>query len=89
MTDPDSRRYCICNDIAYRKMIGCDNNKVSIIIRVIKKYIYYDNMCICIIYIFGFSAFMNGFILNVLVLSLNQVENGFVQYALINLIKKL
>lgn len=40
MTDPDSRRYCICNDIAYSKMIGCDNNKVIIIIRVIKIYIY-------------------------------------------------
>uniref|UniRef100_A0A2S2PRS3 Inhibitor of growth protein n=1 Tax=Schizaphis graminum TaxID=13262 RepID=A0A2S2PRS3_SCHGA len=27
MTDPGSRRYCICNDIAYSTMIGCDNKK--------------------------------------------------------------
>ncbi|XP_026821176.1 inhibitor of growth protein 1-like [Rhopalosiphum maidis] len=27
ITESDGRRYCICNNIAYRTMIGCDNNK--------------------------------------------------------------
>lgn len=36
INDSDKRLYCLCNQVAYGKMIGCDNSKVGII-RVIKK----------------------------------------------------
>ena len=38
-------------------------------------------MCI---YVFGSSVLMNGFIMNVLALSLNLMENGTVQSVLLN-----
>lgn len=29
--DPNEPRYCICNDVSYGDMVGCDNEDVSII----------------------------------------------------------
>lgn len=28
--DPNEPRYCLCNDVSYGEMVGCDNNDVSI-----------------------------------------------------------
>ncbi len=31
--DPNEPRYCLCNDVSYGDMVGCDNNDVSIVIK--------------------------------------------------------
>lgn len=28
--DPNEPRYCLCNQVSYGEMVGCDNNDVSI-----------------------------------------------------------
>ena len=30
--DPNEPRYCICNDVSYGDMVGCDNEDVSCVI---------------------------------------------------------
>lgn len=27
--DPNEPRYCLCNDVSYGEMVGCDNEDVS------------------------------------------------------------
>ena len=29
--DPNEPRYCICNEVSYGDMVGCDNEDVSIL----------------------------------------------------------
>ncbi len=29
--DPNEPRYCLCNDVSYGEMVGCDNEDVSVI----------------------------------------------------------
>lgn len=30
--DPNEPRYCLCNQVSYREMVGCDNRDVSVMI---------------------------------------------------------
>lgn len=69
--DPNEPTYCLCHQVSYGEMIGCDNPDVSsktfITLLKIKHFIFY------------FSVPLNGFILRVLALRQNQKVNGFVQ----------
>ena len=29
MVDPNEPRYCLCNEVSYGEMVGCDNDDVS------------------------------------------------------------
>ena len=31
--DPNEPRYCLCNQVSYGEMVGCDNNDVSVIFK--------------------------------------------------------
>jgi len=33
--DPNEPRYCLCNDVSYGDMVGCDNEDVSIFVLVL------------------------------------------------------
>ena len=33
--DPNEPRYCLCNDVSYGDMVGCDNEDVSEVLRVL------------------------------------------------------
>ena len=30
--DPNEPRYCVCNDVSYGDMVGCDNDDVSVFV---------------------------------------------------------
>ena len=32
--DPNEPRYCLCNQVSYGEMVGCDNNDVSVIFKL-------------------------------------------------------
>lgn len=61
--DPNEPTYCLCHQVSYGEMIGCDNVDVCIIkMDIILKRQSSLNNCI-----FFFSVQLNGFILLVLI----------------------
>ena len=70
--DPNEPTYCLCHQVSYGEMIGCDNLDVSSDMEGMANTIYGNLQ-------FDFSAPSNGFILPVSVSPISPKANGFVQ----------
>lgn len=85
--DPNEPTYCLCHQVSYGEMIGCDNPDVSAhfytsFVFRFEKYVMYKGFHFYFVILFFSSAQWNGFTFLVWSLQQSQKGNGSVQNVL-------